>query len=608
MNSKKYAIILLGLVLSLLLYPPAVNAEQDISVTVFIIDTEVDFSFVKNLAMTGDISHGSVVGRIIYQEVPAVNLRAYGVQKEGEIQQERYYEALAKVAAYQQEHAQEKIIVNISLGFGQRSVKHQKLINRIVDKGGVVIAAAGNDSAREPVYPAGFEAAVAVGNATKEAKAKSSNFGEFIDLSAPGSVEYISRLYLPQGLGIKSFEAVGTSFSAPRVAALLAKLLILEPDLSLERGLELISNNTDKITDPKYEQGLLGTGVINADRTLAEVDPYYYFKRDLPSWLISLSVLLLFIYYFRDYPFGTLFLIILLILVILPVIFLLQKIFMINLQEIWAYQQYLKWFDYLYLGGVPLIIGIITSWQQKFIVISYCLGLIILILGVQPIIKLGINPIYYLRINLGLIIIFLVVMERIRIYQVINFNNLNQLIPLLTSNSQEIIKLVKDKLKEGDYSLKNLLKQLDKENISVELSKEIVIAKADQIPLIKNLFEILKEVDQLEERIIKLLGKLETDKVVSKLKKELINAKPAVKEKLLRLIAHLKFHDKEIIELIIKILFSQADMWLRYQALLTLTALSSSLEELRAIIEQLKFDHHEIVRLEAKSLEQQLED
>ncbi|MBM7556899.1 S8 family peptidase [Halanaerobacter jeridensis] len=417
MKYKKSYFILLLLLLVLLICTSLANARSNSPVTVFIIDTKVDFAFVENLAMDGQINHGSVVGRIIYQEVPEVNLRSYSVEEEGSINEQLYYDALRKIASYNKEYPNQRIIVNISLGFSKAGDKHKTLINDLVNRGVIVIAAGGNESSEQAIYPAGFKGTVAVGNATADAKAASSNYGDFIDLCAPGSVKYISRLYLPQGVTVKSFKAVGTSFSAPRVVALLAKLLTLQPNLSGQRGLDLILNNTDVIDDPKYEQGLLGTGVINVDRTLAQVDPYYYFKAYGINVLWGLVFIILSIYWFNKYQIGGLFLTILFFLVVFPVAFLLQELLLVDGQNLWYAYKQLEVVDYLYLMLVPVVILKITSWQSKFVLVNYLLGLLLLALNIDLPNIFSCSTTMYLRSGLGLITLLFWGGERLRIYQ-----------------------------------------------------------------------------------------------------------------------------------------------------------------------------------------------
>ena len=595
------------LLLSLTVWSSTVEAESDL--TVFIVDSKVDFDFIKNLSMVNEINHGSVVGRIIYQEAPEVNLRAYGVEEKGRIKKELYYTALRKIILYQRENPEQRIIVNISLSFSKVEDKHKRLIDSLAKEGVVIITAGGNQSSQQPIYPAGFESTIAVANATKDGRAASSNYGAFIDISAPGSVQYISRLYLPQGITVKNYQAVGTSFSAPRVAALLAKLLILEPNLSLERGMDLILNNAEAIDDLKYENGLLGTGVINVDQTLAEIDSFYYFKAYSPFLLWGAILLTLLFYYWQKYQLGGLFVGVLLILVVLPLGALVQEILWGNIAELGDKYQQLKLIDYILIVLVPLVVIKLSSWQRKFVLSSYLLGLAILFLSFNIAYHFSITTNLYLRSALVIITLSLIMSERVRIYQAQNKSSLYKLVPLLLSQSEKTVKIAKQRLKSLHYSLASLLARMKEEEIPYALIEEVVRAKDKEVKLIEELLTILKREDtELDEIVISLLSDLESKELVGAIKAELTDATTAVQYSLLRLIAKLELQDDEIVESVLKILFLQNDMWLRYQALLTLTALSSSREEIKMIIEELRYDSQEIVRLEAQKLGAQLED
>lgn len=599
---------MLMILLSVVAYTSLTKAQVESPITVFIVDTKVDFSFVNNLTMVGEINHGSVVGRIIYQEVPEINLLSYGVKQEGEISKTLYYDALRKIANYQQQHPHERIIVNVSLGFSQATTEHRTLINNLVKKGVVVVAAGGNESSQQAIYPAGFKETVAVGNATTEGKAASSNYGEFIDICAPGDVKYISRLYLPQGVTVKSFKAVGTSFSAPRVVALLAELLTMQPNLSPSRALDLIKNNAEKISDPKYEQGLLGTGVINRDKTLAQVDSYYYFKNYVFSYCWILLILGIAIYWLKSHHWGILFLIILLILVVLPILILIQEIILGNTQLIVSSYQNLQTIDWFYLIAAFFIIIKLTSWNNSFVVFNYLLGIIGLSIGGSTITIFETYSLFYWRSGLLLLVLLFVFSEKWRIYQAKRENDINKLVILLSSYSQEVFRQAKYNLKKGDFPLQPLLKVLSQNDISLQVVKEIVITKNKKDKIVEKLFSFLTQRDkQVEGIVIEILSQLDKETVLNEINRLLTDSKPLVQYKTLRLLARLKIQDEELVQKVITILFSKSDMWLRYQALITLTAMSSSLKDLASIISELRFDDQEIIRLEAQTLWSRLE-
>jgi hypothetical protein len=594
-----YIIKFFLLVVVLSLSSSVLAADNPSQVTVFILDTTVDYSFVNNLNMAGEISHGSIVGRIIAQEAPQAKLLSYGVEEEGIIKEKLYYQALQRVADYRQEHPDEELLVNISLGFSEAEAKHRKLIDYLIKQGVVVIAAGGNDNSSQPIYPAGFEDTIAVGNATKEAKATSSNYGSWIDICAAGDVSYISRSYLPQGRSVKNFKAVGTSFSAPRVVALLAKLVGTSSDLSAEEGLELILTNATEIADSKYERGLLGAGVISETKTLAQVDSYYYFKNFGPQLVSGILLVSLLLYWIKKYKVVGVFLTILLFLVVLPVVIMLQEIFWANFKLIQVNWQQLNSLEYISLVLSPLIITIITSWQKKFIVSTYLFYLVSSILTLDIINQLGIGFLVYFRVGLMLWTGALILGEQWQLYQVKQQDDIYSLLNLVQSHNRSVFKLAKEKLQTSNWDLEVLLPKLVAEKLDFALIKELVLEQNYNI--VEELITLLKRADgELEELIIKLLLTFDSDLVAKEVTAEIFTANRAEQESLLKVIAQTGSQSQQLEEKIKELLFSENEMWLRYQALQTLLAIHPPDEELQTIIRKLSTDSQELVRLEAQ--------
>lgn len=105
--------------------------------------------------------------------------------------------------------------VNLSLGGPGDSATLECAVNYAWNEGAVVAAAAGNDSINQKSYPAAYENAIAVAATDQEDRQASfSNFGNWIDVAAPG-VRILSTLP-GGGYGYKS----GTSMSTPHVAGL----------------------------------------------------------------------------------------------------------------------------------------------------------------------------------------------------------------------------------------------------------------------------------------------------------------------------------------------------------------------------------------------------
>lgn len=110
-------------------------------------------------------------------------------------------------------------IINLSLELATPSLILEEAINYAWENGVVIIAAAGNSGNQEPVYPAAYEHVIAVAATEQDdTRAVLSNYGEWVDVAAPGFDIYSTLT--GGGYGYKS----GTSFAAPYVSGLAAIL------------------------------------------------------------------------------------------------------------------------------------------------------------------------------------------------------------------------------------------------------------------------------------------------------------------------------------------------------------------------------------------------
>ena len=164
-------------------------------------------------------------------------------------------------------------IINNSWGrSGAYSEYEQDVINYAVSKGSIVVAAAGNSNSETIFYPAGYVHVIAVA-AVNEAdqKATYSNFGKFVDISAPGGDQnnkILSTFPVEQG---GYGELSGTSMASPIVAGIMGLLRNQFPQttlLQLSRQIVLTADNIDD-QNPDY-QGFLGYGRVNGFDALTE--------------------------------------------------------------------------------------------------------------------------------------------------------------------------------------------------------------------------------------------------------------------------------------------------------------------------------------------------
>lgn len=151
-------------------------------------------------------------------------------------------------------------VINMSWGGSGFSTTAQNIINYAAAQGIVLVAAAGNDNVSSVFYPAGYSEVIAVASTTfGDSKSGFSNFGSWIDISAPGSA--IFSTIVGGGYGTKQ----GTSMASPMVAGLAGLMLSLNPSLSPSDIKTCLYNSADNIdgANPSFI-GQLGAGRINA--------------------------------------------------------------------------------------------------------------------------------------------------------------------------------------------------------------------------------------------------------------------------------------------------------------------------------------------------------
>ncbi|MEY4630392.1 MAG: hypothetical protein RIQ81_512 [Pseudomonadota bacterium] len=178
-------------------------------------------------------------------------------------------------------------VVNAS--FGQftrnRAIAVMVATLRRAGNGIVVVSAAGNEDTMLRAYPAALQDAVAVAALdSNNSKASSSNFGSWVDISAPG-VEIESTA--PGG---GSVPKSGTSMAAPVVAGVMGLMVAYKPGISAADLIGRITSTADpgiyrgddesnlnyrfyyaRIGGEVVPRPLLGAGLVQAQGTLQNV-------------------------------------------------------------------------------------------------------------------------------------------------------------------------------------------------------------------------------------------------------------------------------------------------------------------------------------------------
>jgi hypothetical protein len=147
-------------------------------------------------------------------------------------------------------------------------------IDYFLSKGGMIFKSAGNsgDSSADYICGRGDDNIICVAATDSfDLKASFSNYGNWVDISAPG-VDILSSYHVhsdPQNDYVATVS--GTSMAAPIAASCAALIWGANPNLTADVVRQILFNNTDNIDglNTGYE-GLLGVGRVNAHMALLD--------------------------------------------------------------------------------------------------------------------------------------------------------------------------------------------------------------------------------------------------------------------------------------------------------------------------------------------------
>ncbi|UCD74514.1 MAG: S8 family serine peptidase [Phycisphaerales bacterium] len=135
------------------------------------------------------------------------------------------------------------------------------------DNGMTVVAAAGNYNGSTPFYPAAYPPVLAIsGTDSNDNRYSSSNYGNWIDVAAPGVDVYSCGADGPYDY----FHGTGTSMSSPHACGLVGLMYTMDPDLTPQEVRDLLRDNSDDLGDPGFDI-YFGYGRINAANTIAAI-------------------------------------------------------------------------------------------------------------------------------------------------------------------------------------------------------------------------------------------------------------------------------------------------------------------------------------------------
>jgi hypothetical protein len=154
-------------------------------------------------------------------------------------------------------------VINMSLA-GPPNTVLEKATAKLVDRGVVIVAAAGNGGpSAEPAYPAAYPGVIAVTAVDARGEVyRRAGQGDHVDLAAPG-VEVWTAASV-RGARPKT----GTSFAAPFVTAAAASLLAAEPELTPEEVAARLSASALDLGETGRD-AVFGSGLVQAAQSCA---------------------------------------------------------------------------------------------------------------------------------------------------------------------------------------------------------------------------------------------------------------------------------------------------------------------------------------------------
>lgn len=170
----------------------------------------------------------------------------------------------------------------------------EEAVNYAVGWGVIVVASAGNKNSTSPSYPAYYDGVISVAATdSNDDKASFSNYGDWVDIAAPG-VDVLSLRGFLTRLGTTHSDKLtilsGTSMACPHVSGVCALLLSINSYMTSDNANTILRNESDELDDPD----ICASGRVNAYKAiLGAVSPKGYVNLDKPYYNCETAVVIL---------------------------------------------------------------------------------------------------------------------------------------------------------------------------------------------------------------------------------------------------------------------------------------------------------------------------
>lgn len=231
-------------------------------VSLFVIDSAVAdrHEIRRQLSFFRDLTHGDIVLSCAERWVDTDNVFFFGVDGfEGGISMRKYLDVLNEIIEYTRTQRDERVVVNVSFGSSASDPEEEKLIRKLVDRGVIVVAAAGNDNSSYGHYPAAYSGVIAVAACEKNKKARYSNYGAHVNIADDGEYEAEETINMFDSVHHREIKASGTSISSPSVAGKIAYALARNPALGRDEIYTILMETSVPIAPESLRMGKVDT-------------------------------------------------------------------------------------------------------------------------------------------------------------------------------------------------------------------------------------------------------------------------------------------------------------------------------------------------------------